>query len=372
MSVAPNPTDRPLDDARTASNINADEIVADELCSLVNAVDSESIAEEFGIGVHSDKHEFTNHVEIAVREGLNPSSPLIELEDKTVVDVSFKHMPKSRFSELMNNRDYYAVVRLLFALLCTLQLYHQRAVQRKQLRWLTRSVVAADATNLELTRSVVVLDKLVGENKHAYEIDAGDGGLKNEDDEQPRADGIAPGRKSGHDPEWRDAPNPDQEIEVNYDCCPECGDDFDESEGICPRLVEEIPDPQPPEVAQYNRHRYECNSCGTEAVASHPDCPDGGQFGVNVIAQAGLSRYDHQFPYRKVADRFEQLHMQNCQARPRGTRPSAPRAPVAANTNASAARYSKLTLSTSTRPESDAPANKRGSGRSSPRVTRCT
>jgi len=49
--------------------------------------------------------------------------------------------------------------------------------------------------------------------------------------------------------------------------------------GRQPRLVEELPDPQPPEVTQYNRHHYECYSCGAETVASHPDCPDEGQFG---------------------------------------------------------------------------------------------
>ena len=129
-----------------------------------------------------------------------------------------------------------------------------------------------------------------------------------EDDEQPRTDGGTPGRKSGHDPEWRDAPDPDQGIEVTCDCCPDCGEAFDESAGVSPRLVEELPDPQPPEVTQYNRHHYECHSCGAETVASHPDCPDEGQFGVNVIAQAALSRYDHRLPYRKIADRFEQLH----------------------------------------------------------------
>ena len=117
-----------------------------------------------------------------------------------------------------------------------------------------------------------------------------------EDDEQPRTDGGTPGRNLGHDPEWRPAPNPDEEIEVICDCCPECGEQFDESAGVSPRLVEELPDPQPPEVTQYNRHHYECHSCGTETVASHPDCPDEGQFGVNVIAQAALSRYDHRLP----------------------------------------------------------------------------
>ena len=129
-----------------------------------------------------------------------------------------------------------------------------------------------------------------------------------EDDEQPRTDGGTPGRNPGHDPEWRDAPDPDQEIEVTCDCCPNCGQQFDESAGISPRLVEELPDPQPPKVTQYNRHHYDCHSCGSETVASHPDCPDEGQFGVNVIAQAALSRYDHRLPYLKIGDRFEQLH----------------------------------------------------------------
>jgi len=129
-----------------------------------------------------------------------------------------------------------------------------------------------------------------------------------EDDEQPRTDGGTPGRKSGHDPEWRDAPDPDREIEVSCDCCPECGERFDESAGVSPRLVEELPDPEPPRITQYNRHHYECDGCGTRTVASHSDCPDEGQFGLNVIAQAALSRYDHRLPYRKIADRFKQLY----------------------------------------------------------------
>ncbi|SEP34016.1 Transposase [Halorientalis persicus] len=129
-----------------------------------------------------------------------------------------------------------------------------------------------------------------------------------EDDEQPCTDGGTSGRKSGHDPEWRDVPDPDREIEATCDCCPECGEAFDESAGVSPRLVEELPDPQPLEVPQYNWNHYECHSCGTETVASHPDCPNKGQFGVNVIAQAALSRYDHRLPYRKIGDRFEQLY----------------------------------------------------------------
>jgi len=127
-------------------------------------------------------------------------------------------------------------------------------------------------------------------------------------DDDVRTDGGTPGRKDGHDPEWRSTADPDEQVEVTCDCCPECGQHFDESVGVSPRLVEEIPDPQPPEITQYNRHCYQCDSCGTETVATHPDCPDEGQFGVNVIAQSALSRYDYRLPYRKIADRFEQLH----------------------------------------------------------------
>lgn len=48
----------------------------------------------------------------------------------------------------------------------------------------------------------------------------------------------------------------------------------------------------PAETTQYNCHYYEYDACGTETVASHPDCSDKGLFGVNVIAQAMLSKYE--------------------------------------------------------------------------------
>jgi len=178
MSVQFDSANRPSEDVTDASNINSTDLVADELYSLLDEVDSESIADEFKIGLHSDKHDFTNHVKTAVREGLDPSSSLAELEDKTIVDDSLEHMPKSRFSELTNDRDYCAVVQLLFEVLHTPQLYHQRGVQRKRLEWMTRDVVAVDATNLELTRSVVVSDEFVGDDDKVYKIDTDDGGLE--------------------------------------------------------------------------------------------------------------------------------------------------------------------------------------------------
>lgn len=178
MSVSFKSTGGPSSDETNANNINSVETVTNELYSLLDAVDSESIAEEFDIGIHNETHDLDNYLKVAIREGLDPSSSLDELADKTAVDDSLEKMPKSRFSELTNDRDYRAVVRLLFALLHPPQLYHQRAVQRKRLEWLTRGVIAVDATNLELTRSVVVSDESVGDDEQVSEIDTDDGGLE--------------------------------------------------------------------------------------------------------------------------------------------------------------------------------------------------
>ena len=168
----------PSSGALDANQFNPTHLVADEVYSLLDAVDSESIAADFEIGIHSKKHDFKSHVKVAIREGLDPSSSLAELEDKTAVDDSLDEMSRSRFSVLTNHRDYRAVVRLFFALLHTRQLYHQRAVQRKRLEWLLEPVVSLDATNLELTRSIVVSGDFLGDDDEPYEIDPADGGVR--------------------------------------------------------------------------------------------------------------------------------------------------------------------------------------------------
>lgn len=86
-------------------------------------------------------------------------------------------MDASTFSRYTNDRDYCAVVQLLFALLYSPQLYHQRGVQRKQLEWLQRSVVAVDATNFDPTRTVLVPQEL-RDLDEPHEIEPDEGGLK--------------------------------------------------------------------------------------------------------------------------------------------------------------------------------------------------
>jgi len=178
MSVSTNSADKPSTVETDVNNFNPTHLVADELYSLVDAVDIESIANDFGIAIHNKKHDFKSHLKVVIREALDPSSSLAELEDKTAVDDSLEKISKSRFSVLTNDRDYRAVVQVLFALLHTPQLYRQRAVQRKRLEWLLRPVVALDATNLELTRSVVVSEEFLADGDQPYQIDPSDGGIR--------------------------------------------------------------------------------------------------------------------------------------------------------------------------------------------------
>jgi len=169
--------ERPSSEESSAGQFNPTHSVAEELYSLLDEVDSESIADEFGIGTHCKKHDFDNHLKIGIFEGVNPSDSLDELAEKTATHEQLAYMAGSTFSRRTNDRDYRAVVRLFFELLHTPQLYHQRAVQRKRLKWLNRPVVALDATNLTLTRSVAVAGEL-DEETVIHEIQPTDGGLK--------------------------------------------------------------------------------------------------------------------------------------------------------------------------------------------------
>jgi len=90
--------------------------------SLIDEVDSESIADEFDTGIFSKTHDFDNYVKIAVREGIDLSSSLAEHEKTTHTDAAMGEMAASTLSRYTNDRDYRAVVRLIFEILHTPQL----------------------------------------------------------------------------------------------------------------------------------------------------------------------------------------------------------------------------------------------------------
>jgi len=79
---------------------------------------------------------------------------------------------------------------------------------------------------------------------------------QDDEDDDVRTDGGTPGRKDGHDPEWRSTADPDEEVEVTCDCCPDCGEYFDESVGV-----------SPDSLRRYRTHSHQ-NSPSTTATAT--------------------------------------------------------------------------------------------------------
>ncbi len=113
------------------------------------------------------------------------------------------------------------------------------------------------------------------------------------------------GRKKGHEGTTRSKPEPEQTIVVEEENCPDCGSTLKEPEEIETKVIEDIPEPEPVVAKEYRLGHYSCESCGEEVVASHPDCPEEGRFGKNVLIQATLLKYEERIPYRKVSDLFE-------------------------------------------------------------------
>lgn len=136
--------------------------------------------------------------------------------------------------------------------------------------------------------------------------DEGETESTEQDDESDRT----PGRNPGHEPAWHDFGLPDEVVEVLTSNCSCCGAVLGDDEVYCvePHYVEEIPDPEPIITTLYLRSHYECSQCGETTAASHENCPDEGQFGENVLAQAALLKGEYRLPYRNIADLFGQLY----------------------------------------------------------------
>lgn len=68
--------------------------------SLLDAVDSESIATDFEIDTYTATHDFDNHLKVAVFEGVHPSDSLDDLAEKTDTHEQVAYMAGSTFSRL--------------------------------------------------------------------------------------------------------------------------------------------------------------------------------------------------------------------------------------------------------------------------------
>ncbi|AHG01910.1 hypothetical protein HALLA_01035 (plasmid) [Halostagnicola larsenii XH-48] len=91
--------------------------IAGDFYSLIDAVDSEFVADQFGVGTYTNTHDFANHLRVGIFEAIDPFDTLAELAEKTATHAEVEEMAASTFSRHTNNRDYRAVVRVFFELL---------------------------------------------------------------------------------------------------------------------------------------------------------------------------------------------------------------------------------------------------------------
>jgi transposase len=89
------------------------------------------------------------------------------------------------------------------------------------------------------------------------------------------------------------------------DTCPECNGKLGHPFRIRRRTVEELGNPQPVEVIEYEEFYYHCPTCDSEIIAKHRDCPPEGRMGKNVCIQTTLMKFDERLPERKIQSVLE-------------------------------------------------------------------
>lgn len=116
------------------------------------------------------------------------------------------------------------------------------------------------------------------------------------------------GAPKGHKGNTRSVKDPDEIIPVNLSLCPHCTCKLGKPVKIEKRIIEEIPEPQPVKVIQYNLAHYWCNNCLNHVVAQHDDLPSEGRLGKNVLSHIALMKFEDRLPIRKVVNTLKRSH----------------------------------------------------------------
>lgn len=131
--------------------------VVDAFVSLLDEVDSEAIAAEFGIGIHSKRIDFDEHVKIGIRLGIADPDSLEDLSDQTKLHAELEPISKGHFSKLTNGRPAEAIAALAIAILNHPSLYRPCWFVRRQIeRAVDRQIIGLDGTKLQLRNTLVV------------------------------------------------------------------------------------------------------------------------------------------------------------------------------------------------------------------------
>lgn len=116
------------------------------------------------------------------------------------------------------------------------------------------------------------------------------------------------GALPGHSGTTRPTPTPTKAVEVTQETCTRCHHLLGKPTRIIKRIIEDLPEPQPITITQYNIHAYLCRNCAEVNIPSHPDLPAEGRFGKNLMAQIALLKYEDRLPLRKVVDSLNRQH----------------------------------------------------------------
>lgn len=124
------------------------------------------------------------------------------------------------------------------------------------------------------------------------------------------------GAPPGHHGATRTKPEPDEIIPVTMDQCPHCGSYLGAAIGLESRTIEELPPPQKIKVTRYDLHRYVCPGCGNPIAATHPDCPQIGDFGVRLMTHITMTKFHQRGVLRRIQDSL--LEQNRFQISPKG------------------------------------------------------
>ena len=93
------------------------------------------------------------------------------------------------------------------------------------------------------------------------------------------------GGQKGHQGKTRDIPQPDREVTVFLNSCPQCGGQLQGWDSLVTHTVEDIILPTTKTITtRYLKRRYYCNHCHKEMVPTHPDEVPNSHFGITTLS----------------------------------------------------------------------------------------
>jgi len=118
-----------------------------------------------------------------------------------------------------------------------------------------------------------------------------------------------PGRPGGYPGKTRPFPEPDVVMAPDRrEKCERCGAPLGEPHYVNHHIVEEVSNPSPRTVIDFLEFGWECEACGAQSTARHPNCPPDGRFGKNLLVQTTLMKYEERLPLQKVGEAIERQY----------------------------------------------------------------